>query len=64
VVLSSTITEDEAMYNEKLLKLALGMSELTAMQAKQQLIEQRLRTATQQSESHAVIEVDFDSTPS
>lgn len=33
------------------------MSELTFLKAKQQAIEERLRTATQKKESHAVIEV-------
>ncbi|CAF1254316.1 unnamed protein product [Rotaria magnacalcarata] len=48
--------EDEIIYNEKLLKLAFNMSELTFLQAKQQAIEERLQVATQKKESHAVIE--------
>ncbi len=53
------LKENETIYNEKLLKLAFNVSELTFLQAKQQIIEERLQNATQQNESHAVIEVRF-----
>jgi hypothetical protein len=53
----SSIIEDETIYNEKLLKLAFSVSELTFLQAKQQAIEDRLQIAKQRNESHAVIEV-------
>ena len=49
--------EDEAIYNEKLLKLAFNINELTFLQAKQQVTEERLNIAKQINESHAVIEV-------
>ena len=55
------IIDSEPIYNEKLLKLAFNMSELTFLQAKQQLIEEHLQTARQRNESHAVIEVCFSS---
>ena len=53
------IKENETLYNEKLLKLAFNVSELTFLQAKQQIIEERLQIASQRNESHAVIEVCF-----
>jgi hypothetical protein len=40
-----------------LLKLAFNISELTFLQAKQQIIEEHLQIARQRNESHAVIEV-------
>ena len=51
------IKDSETIYNEKLLKLAFSVSELTFLQAKQQIIEDRLQTANERNESHAVIEV-------
>ena len=45
------------IYNEKILKLAFNVSELTFLQAKQQIIEDRLQIANNRNESHAVIEV-------
>ena len=53
----SLFKENESVYNEKLLKLAFHVSELTFLQAKQQVIEERLQQATDQHQSHAVIEV-------
>ncbi len=53
------LKENETLYNEKLLKLAFNVSELTFLQAKQETIEERLQIARQQNESHAVIEVRF-----
>ncbi len=53
------IKEDETIYNEKLLKLAFNVSELTALQDKQQVIEEHLQIAMQRNESYAVIEVYF-----
>ncbi len=53
------IKEDETIYNEKLLKLAFNVSELTALQDKQQAIEEHLQIAIQRNESYAVIEVYF-----
>jgi len=53
------LKENETLYNEKLLKLAFNISELTFLKAKQQIIEERLQLATQRNESHAVIEVNF-----
>ena len=50
-------TEDEAIYHEKLLKLAFHMSELSFLQAKQETMEDRFQLANGQRESHAVIEV-------
>ncbi|CAF1297029.1 unnamed protein product, partial [Adineta steineri] len=49
-------TEDEKIYNEKLLQLAFNVSQLTSLRAKQQFIEERIQSATQRNESHAVIE--------
>lgn len=53
------LKENETLYNEKLLKLAFNISELTFLQAKQHIIEEHLQLATQRNESHAVIEVYF-----
>ena len=49
--------ENEQIHNEKLLKLAFHVSELTFLQAKQSIIEECLQTSTDKRESHAVIEV-------
>ena len=49
--------ENETIHNEKLLKLAFSVSELTFLQAKHQILEERLQSATEKNESHAVIEV-------
>lgn len=54
---SSLISDSETIYNEKILKLAFNVSELTFLQAKQQIIEDRLQIANDRNESHAVIEV-------
>lgn len=51
------LEENETLHNEKLLKLAFNISELTFLKAKQQIIEERLQLATRRNESHAVIEV-------
>lgn len=45
------------IYNEKILKLAFNVSELTFLQAKQQIIEDHLHMANERHESHAVIDV-------
>ena len=44
------------------MKLAFHVSELTFLQAKQQIIEESLQIASQRNESHAVIEVCFSKT--
>ena len=51
--------DSRQIYNEKLLKLAFNISELTFLQAKQQVVEDCLQNARQRNESHAVIEVNI-----
>ncbi|CAF1282565.1 unnamed protein product, partial [Adineta ricciae] len=48
--------DDERLYNEKLLQLALSINELTSMQNKQQRIEESLQSVPQGDEFHATVE--------